>query len=61
MSVFLPSFLSSLPEHIVVPASLADQDLKQYSSFYNDGRIPVSTKDLTADQLLILLCMMFRS
>uniref|UniRef100_A0A3P9HFS8 Myotubularin related protein 10 n=1 Tax=Oryzias latipes TaxID=8090 RepID=A0A3P9HFS8_ORYLA len=31
----------SLPEHIVVPASLADQDLKQYSSFYNDGRIPM--------------------
>ncbi|RVE74590.1 hypothetical protein OJAV_G00023070 [Oryzias javanicus] len=31
----------SLPEHIVVPASLADQDLMQYSSFYNDGRIPM--------------------
>ncbi|KAF6722677.1 Myotubularin-related protein 10 [Oryzias melastigma] len=31
----------SLPEHIVVPTSLADQDLMQYSSFCNDGRIPM--------------------
>uniref|UniRef100_A0A673C4G3 Myotubularin phosphatase domain-containing protein n=1 Tax=Sphaeramia orbicularis TaxID=375764 RepID=A0A673C4G3_9TELE len=31
----------SLPEYIVVPASLADQDLKQYSSFFPDNRIPL--------------------
>ncbi|KAM6943593.1 myotubularin-related protein 10 [Xenentodon cancila] len=31
----------SLPEHIVVPVSLADQDLKQYSSVFTDGRVPL--------------------
>ncbi|KAM4593130.1 myotubularin-related protein 10 isoform 1-T3 [Odontesthes bonariensis] len=31
----------SLPEHIVVPVSLADQDLKQYSSYFTEGRIPL--------------------
>ncbi|XP_067341725.1 myotubularin-related protein 10 isoform X2 [Channa argus] len=30
----------SLPEFIVVPVSLADQDLKQYSLFFIDNRIP---------------------
>ncbi|KAF7211941.1 myotubularin-related protein 10 [Nothobranchius furzeri] len=32
---------SSLPEHIVVPVSLADQDLKQFSALFTDGRIPM--------------------
>ncbi|KAM9861355.1 myotubularin-related protein 10 [Aulostomus maculatus] len=32
---------SSLPEHIVVPVSLADQDLKQYSIFFTSNRIPL--------------------
>ncbi|XP_017260964.1 myotubularin-related protein 10 isoform X2 [Kryptolebias marmoratus] len=32
---------SSLPEHFVVPVSLADQDLKQYASFFTDGRLPI--------------------
>ncbi|XP_034726642.1 myotubularin-related protein 10 isoform X1 [Etheostoma cragini] len=31
----------SLPEYIVVPVSLADQDLKQYSIFFTDQRIPL--------------------
>ncbi|XP_029947478.1 myotubularin-related protein 10 isoform X2 [Salarias fasciatus] len=31
----------SLPEYIVVPVSLADQDLKQYSAFFTDNRIPL--------------------
>ncbi|XP_056870092.1 myotubularin-related protein 10 isoform X2 [Takifugu flavidus] len=31
----------SLPEHVVVPVSLADQDLKQYSLFFTDQRIPI--------------------
>ncbi|XP_053282214.1 myotubularin-related protein 10 [Pleuronectes platessa] len=31
----------SLPEYVVVPVSLADQDLKQYSIFFNDNRIPL--------------------
>uniref|UniRef100_A0A3Q3NIV7 Myotubularin related protein 10 n=1 Tax=Labrus bergylta TaxID=56723 RepID=A0A3Q3NIV7_9LABR len=31
---------SSLPEYIVVPVSLADQDLKTYSIFLLDSRIP---------------------
>nr|XP_020466468.1 myotubularin-related protein 10 [Monopterus albus] len=31
----------SLPEYIVVPVSLADQDLKQYSVFFTDNRIPL--------------------
>ncbi|XP_047436879.1 myotubularin-related protein 10 isoform X1 [Mugil cephalus] len=31
----------SLPEYIVVPVSLADQDLKQFSSFFTDRRIPL--------------------
>uniref|UniRef100_A0A3Q3X892 Myotubularin phosphatase domain-containing protein n=1 Tax=Mola mola TaxID=94237 RepID=A0A3Q3X892_MOLML len=31
----------SLPEYIVVPVSLADQDLKQHSSFFTDQRIPL--------------------
>ncbi|XP_034535808.1 myotubularin-related protein 10 isoform X2 [Notolabrus celidotus] len=30
----------SLPEYIVVPVSLADQDLKQYSIFLHDSRLP---------------------
>lgn len=40
----IPAFflMLSLPEYIVVPVSLADQDLKQYSSFFTDNRIPVS-------------------
>lgn len=32
---------SSLPEHIVVPSSLTDQDLVQYASSFTDGRIPM--------------------
>lgn len=32
---------SSLPEYIAVPVSLADQDLKQYSIFFTDNRIPL--------------------
>lgn len=36
-------FAPSLPEHVVVPVSLADQDLKQYSLFFTDQRIPVSS------------------
>lgn len=35
-------FSSSLPEYSVVPVSLADQDLKQISSFFPDHRMPVS-------------------
>ncbi|KAG5839386.1 hypothetical protein ANANG_G00204440 [Anguilla anguilla] len=31
----------SLPEYFVVPASLADQDLKQYSSFFTGHRVPL--------------------
>lgn len=31
----------SLPEYIVVPASLADQDLRQFAMFYSDCRIPL--------------------
>ncbi|XP_034046158.1 myotubularin-related protein 10 isoform X2 [Thalassophryne amazonica] len=31
----------SLPEYVVVPASLADQDLKRYSDFFSDQRIPL--------------------
>ncbi|CAF99594.1 unnamed protein product, partial [Tetraodon nigroviridis] len=31
----------SLPEYVVVPVSLADQDLKQYSLFFTDQRIPI--------------------
>ncbi|KAM8878035.1 myotubularin-related protein 10 isoform 1-T2 [Synchiropus picturatus] len=31
----------SLPEYIVVPVSLADQDLKQLSICFNDSRIPL--------------------
>lgn len=31
----------SLPEYIVVPVSLADQDLKQYSIYFTDQRIPI--------------------
>lgn len=31
----------SLPEYIVVPVSLTDQDLKQYSQLFNDGRVPL--------------------
>ncbi|XP_071387756.1 myotubularin-related protein 10 isoform X2 [Centroberyx affinis] len=31
----------SLPEYFVVPVSLADQDLKQYSYFFTDKRIPL--------------------
>uniref|UniRef100_A0AAQ6A5I5 Myotubularin phosphatase domain-containing protein n=1 Tax=Amphiprion ocellaris TaxID=80972 RepID=A0AAQ6A5I5_AMPOC len=31
----------SLPEYIVVPVSLADQDLKQYSLYFTDRRIPL--------------------
>lgn len=44
-SCLTPVFLTllSLPEYIVVPVSLADQDLKQYSIFFTDNRIPVST------------------
>lgn len=34
--------LLSLPEYAVVPVSLADQDLKNYSVFFLDNRIPVS-------------------
>ncbi|XP_075965922.1 myotubularin-related protein 10 [Anarhichas minor] len=30
----------SLPEHIVVPVSLADQDLKQHSMFFMNQRVP---------------------
>ncbi|KAM6950829.1 myotubularin-related protein 10 isoform 2-T2 [Lycodopsis pacificus] len=30
----------SLPEHIVVPVSLADQDLKQHSIFFMNQRVP---------------------
>lgn len=37
-----PFCYSSLPEYSVVPVSLADQDLKQISSFFPDHRIPVS-------------------
>lgn len=37
------TFPPSLPEYIVVPVSLADQDLKKYSLFFTDQRIPVST------------------
>lgn len=40
--VTLDLLLCSLPEHIVVPVSLADQDLKQYSTFFIANRIPVS-------------------
>lgn len=36
-------FAPSLPEYVVVPVSLADQDLKQYSLFFTDQRIPVSS------------------
>ncbi|XP_077569793.1 myotubularin-related protein 10 [Stigmatopora nigra] len=32
---------SSLPEYIVVPVSLADQDLKQYSIFLTGNRLPL--------------------
>uniref|UniRef100_A0A7N6AUR9 Myotubularin phosphatase domain-containing protein n=1 Tax=Anabas testudineus TaxID=64144 RepID=A0A7N6AUR9_ANATE len=32
---------SSLPEYAVVPVSLADQDLKNYSVFFLDNRIPL--------------------
>ncbi|XP_061820049.1 myotubularin-related protein 10 isoform X1 [Nerophis lumbriciformis] len=32
---------SSLPEFIVVPVSLADQDLKQYSIYFTDNRLPL--------------------
>ncbi|XP_076011783.1 myotubularin-related protein 10 [Genypterus blacodes] len=35
------SISPSLPEYFVVPVSLADQDLKQYSSFFTDKRIPL--------------------
>lgn len=38
-----PFLAASLPEHVVVPVSLADQDLKQYSLFFTDQRIPVSS------------------
>ncbi|XP_054892829.1 myotubularin-related protein 10 [Poeciliopsis prolifica] len=31
----------SLPEYIVVPVSLTDQELKQLSSSFNDGRVPL--------------------
>ncbi|XP_026175675.1 myotubularin-related protein 10 isoform X1 [Mastacembelus armatus] len=31
----------SLPEYIVVPGSLADQDLKHYSLFFADKRVPL--------------------
>uniref|UniRef100_A0A8D3DPH6 Myotubularin phosphatase domain-containing protein n=1 Tax=Scophthalmus maximus TaxID=52904 RepID=A0A8D3DPH6_SCOMX len=31
----------SLPEYIVVPVSLADQDLKRYSIFFTDQRLPL--------------------
>ncbi|XP_056134069.1 myotubularin-related protein 10 [Lampris incognitus] len=31
----------SLPEHFVVPVSLADQDLKQFSCFFTEKRIPI--------------------
>ncbi|XP_010786314.1 myotubularin-related protein 10 [Notothenia coriiceps] len=31
----------SLPEYIVVPVSLADEDLKKYSVFFTDQRIPL--------------------
>ncbi|XP_066557388.1 myotubularin-related protein 10 isoform X3 [Amia ocellicauda] len=31
---------ASLPEYLVVPASLADQDLKQFSGFFSEQRIP---------------------
>ncbi|KAJ8340479.1 hypothetical protein SKAU_G00351120 [Synaphobranchus kaupii] len=31
----------SLPEHFVVPVSLADQDLKQYSGFFMAQRLPL--------------------
>lgn len=39
-----PTFPPSLPEYIVVPVSLADQDLKNYSLVFTDQRIPVSTR-----------------
>ncbi|XP_029000477.1 myotubularin-related protein 10 isoform X2 [Betta splendens] len=32
---------SSLPEYIVVPVSLADQDLKQHAIYFMDNRIPL--------------------
>ncbi|KAK7913099.1 hypothetical protein WMY93_013310 [Mugilogobius chulae] len=31
----------SLPEYIVVPASLADQDLRQFAVYFSDNRIPL--------------------
>ncbi|XP_072320693.1 myotubularin-related protein 10 isoform X2 [Eucyclogobius newberryi] len=31
----------SLPEYTVVPASLADQDLKQFAMYFTNGRIPL--------------------
>lgn len=42
VSLFFSSFFSSLPEHIVVPSSLTDQELMQYASSFTDRRIPVS-------------------
>ena len=41
--LFLALLSFSLPEFFVVPASLADQDLKQYAVSFADQRIPVST------------------
>ncbi|KAJ4947596.1 hypothetical protein JOQ06_009630 [Pogonophryne albipinna] len=35
------SISQSLPEYIVVPVSLADEDLKKYSVFFTDQRIPL--------------------
>lgn len=42
--IISPFCNSSLPEYSVVPVSLADQDLKQISSFFPDHRIPVSDR-----------------
>ncbi|XP_033840185.1 myotubularin-related protein 10 [Periophthalmus magnuspinnatus] len=35
------SISQSLPEYIVVPASLADQDLRQLAVYFSDSRIPL--------------------
>nr|XP_057945612.1 myotubularin-related protein 10 isoform X2 [Doryrhamphus excisus] len=35
------SFITSHQEFIVVPVSLADQDLKQYSIYFTDNRLPL--------------------
>uniref|UniRef100_A0A8C6TF69 Myotubularin related protein 10 n=1 Tax=Neogobius melanostomus TaxID=47308 RepID=A0A8C6TF69_9GOBI len=46
----------SLPEYIVVPASLADQDLRQFANCYSDNRIPLWCWNHPNGSALVRMC-----